>query len=418
MSLSEDILLDEQRLRDLAETELMDSSPQEYLDRYSRLASLILQVPVTLLSFVGADRQFFISQVGLSEPFATERQTLLSHSFCKYVVSTGETLNIPDARKDPLVQENPAITDLGVVAYLGIPVFSDQQNVLGSFCAIDGQPRLWTDEQVNILKGLAAAVSTEIQLRAAKKRLEATNQKLVKAEVNQNHLVHLIVHELRAPLSSFLSGIEMVQITGPLNAEQEACLKLAQRGGEDLLEMIDDLLDVHTLEKGELILNLAIFDAEEIAVGAVSQLRYLATEKSQSLQLKIAPNLPAVQGDSVLIKRVCSNLLNHAIKNTPEHGDIIFSLDACPENSGVLFRIHDHGPRIPPEQLDHVFEKFGLMDGQRLRQMPVTGLGLTYSQMIIQAHSSKIEVVSDESEGNTFSFKLSGAEKFSTASAA
>jgi two-component system, sensor histidine kinase len=399
-------LTDEERLKDLAETDLINQCPQECFDRFSRLASKILRVPVALLSFVEADRQYFISQNGLSEPYATQRQTPLSHSFCQYVVRSGQSLIISDARQNPLVKDNLAIPDLGVVAYLGIPILSERHNVLGSFCAIDGKSRIWSEEEVSILKDLAVAVSAEIHLRSAKKRLEVSNLNLRRAEKNQNNLVHMIVHDLRAPLSSFLGGMEMVQMAGPLNQEQQDFLKLAQRGGQGLLEMIHDLLDVHTIESGKLELNLASFDSEEIAVAALSQVRDAATERKQSLLLKAAPQLPAVKGDSVMIKRVCTNLLSHLIKNTPTEGEIIFSLDFTADRLWVLFCFGAKGYSIPSGQLEHIFEKFGQGEEELHHKRPSTGLRLTYSQMIVQAHGSKIEVVNEEALGSTFRFSL------------
>jgi PAS domain S-box-containing protein len=155
---------------------LLDSAPEEAFDRVTRLAARVLQVPVVLVSLVDRDRQFFKSQVGLPEPWASACQTPLSHSFCQHVVVRHSPLVIPDARLDPLVRENQAVTDLGVVAYAGVPLATREGHVLGALCAIDGEPRAWTDEDVVVLRDLAALVVTEIELRrsagAAERRAE------------------------------------------------------------------------------------------------------------------------------------------------------------------------------------------------------------------------------------------------------
>lgn len=153
----------------LAQLSLVDGPTVEGFDRLTRLATKILGVPVALVSIVERDknRQFFTSACGLGEPWASQRQTPLSHSFCQHVTASGEVLSIEDARTEPLVQGNLAIRDLNVIAYLGIPVFGPGHVTLGALCAIDSEPRKWTDQDVAILSDLAAAVTDQIGLNAA-----------------------------------------------------------------------------------------------------------------------------------------------------------------------------------------------------------------------------------------------------------
>ncbi|KEJ89155.1 hypothetical protein DSW25_12415 [Sulfitobacter donghicola DSW-25 = KCTC 12864 = JCM 14565] len=129
----------------------------------------MLGVPVALVSIVDfdEDRQFFTSAYGLGEPWASQRQTPLSHSFCQHVVTDNKPLVVKDARTHPLVRSNHAIPDLNVIAYLGIPITAPDGACLGALCAIDSQPRVWTDEDISTLTDLAASVTSQIGLRAA-----------------------------------------------------------------------------------------------------------------------------------------------------------------------------------------------------------------------------------------------------------
>ena len=154
------------RLAALHDTALLDSPSEEAFDRLTRLATRLLHVPVALVSLVDADRQFFKSCIGLPEPWASARETPLSHSFCQHAVQRASPLVIEDAREHPLVRDNLAIPDLGVVAYAGIPLATGDGLVLGSFCVIDHVPRRWTDDELATLHDLAAAVATAIELRA------------------------------------------------------------------------------------------------------------------------------------------------------------------------------------------------------------------------------------------------------------
>jgi PAS domain S-box-containing protein len=160
------VIVSPARLEALRRLELVDSSAEPAFDRLTMLAARVLKTSVVLISLVDQTRQFFKSFVGLSEPWATLRETPLSHSFCQYVVASSAPLIIDDARTHPLVQNNLAIADLNVIAYAGIPLITHEGYALGSFCAIDSTPRAWTDDEIAILEDLAAAVMTEIELRA------------------------------------------------------------------------------------------------------------------------------------------------------------------------------------------------------------------------------------------------------------
>jgi PAS domain S-box-containing protein len=151
-------------LRDL---ELLDTPTDRRLDRMTRLVSRTLEAPVALITLVDADRQYFASAVGLPEPWATRRQTPLTHSFCQHVVTTGEPLTIEDARQDARVCDNLAIPDLGVVAYAGVPLTLPDGPVLGALCAIDRSPRSWSGRDASTLEDLAASVVSELELRTA-----------------------------------------------------------------------------------------------------------------------------------------------------------------------------------------------------------------------------------------------------------
>ena len=191
-----DILLNEKRLEKLRSLRLLDSEPEPAFDRLTRLASDILDVPVSLISLLDSNRQFFKSQVGLPEPWASQRETPLSHSFCQHVVRTGESLVIEDARENDLVRENLAIRDLNVIAYAGIPLKTSDGFTLGSLCAIDSKVKQWTERDIRILTDLAASVMTEIELRnelylhqQTEKQLRASEMKFKKVAESANDAI-------------------------------------------------------------------------------------------------------------------------------------------------------------------------------------------------------------------------------------
>lgn len=158
---------DPQRLAALRATGLLDTPPAEGFDRLTDLVRRVLAVPVALVSLVDESRQFFKSQAGLKEPWASRRETPLTHSFCQYAVAAQEPLVVSDAREHPLLRDSLAIPDLGVIAYAGMPLIDEQGHALGTLCAIDTQPRFWTAEQIELLRDLARLAVDEIRLHHA-----------------------------------------------------------------------------------------------------------------------------------------------------------------------------------------------------------------------------------------------------------
>ena len=175
----------ERRLRALLEVGL-DGSGDPAFDRFARMVQRQLAVPVALVSLVDEHRQYFPGQHGLPSPWDLQRQTPLSHSFCKFVTASAQPLVVPDARLDPRVRDNLAVPDLSVVAYLGAPLSDSEDNVLGALCAIDHSPRAWTDDDLVALVDLAAACSSELRLRIEAARARAAlNRIAVLGQVSQ-----------------------------------------------------------------------------------------------------------------------------------------------------------------------------------------------------------------------------------------
>jgi PAS domain S-box-containing protein len=158
---------DPARLAVLADTKLLDRPRAPGLDRLTRLAARLLRVPTAAVSLVDADRQVFPSQFGMAQPLATIGETPLAYSFCQFVVDDDGPLVVADARGDRRVRDNLAVSELGVIAYAGMPI-RVAGHTLGSFCAIDAEPRDWSTPDLDVLEDLAAAVASEISLiRAA-----------------------------------------------------------------------------------------------------------------------------------------------------------------------------------------------------------------------------------------------------------
>src|SRR3954452_6921201 len=171
-------LADRRRVAALRDAGLLTDTAEEAYDRFTRLAATIVEAPIALFTVITEDEQQFRSQFGLEEPLATERRTPLSHSFCQYVVLSSAPLEVTDAREHPTVKGNPAIEEMQVIAYLGVPLITRKGETLGSLCAIDRRPREWTERDRMVLRDLAAATVTEVELRRTTREAVQLAEKL------------------------------------------------------------------------------------------------------------------------------------------------------------------------------------------------------------------------------------------------
>jgi PAS domain S-box-containing protein len=183
------VLADPGRLAAVHQTNLLDTPAEDAFDRVARMAARLLDVPIALVPLIEDDRQFFKACVGLPEPWASARQTPLSHSLCQHVLVARQPLAIGDTSRDPLARDNPLVRELGLAAYLGVPLIDASGYALGSMCVADHRPRDWTPDQVAILNDLAGLVMTQIQLRAELASRGELERRLIDVEASLQALL-------------------------------------------------------------------------------------------------------------------------------------------------------------------------------------------------------------------------------------
>jgi PAS domain S-box-containing protein len=170
-------ILDPERLAALRATGLLDSQEEEAFDRLTRLAAKLTGAPVTFLSLVDEDRDYYKSCFGFPEPLASDRQ-MTGTTFCHYALRSDGPLVIEDTLADPVYREVPTVASLGVRAYLGIPLRTKGVTI-GSFCAMDFQPRAWSPLQIEVMEELAASTMREIELRSAIELAQSERSRLM-----------------------------------------------------------------------------------------------------------------------------------------------------------------------------------------------------------------------------------------------
>lgn len=171
-------IADPKRLAALRRIALLDTPREECFDRLTRLGAKLTEVPATFVSLVDLHRDFYKSAFGFGEPLASVRQ-LEGRTFCHYAIATEEPLVLDDVTKELVFRDVPTVQSLGVRAYVGIPLVTEDGQVIGSFCAIDFKPKHWTERDIDILSDLARSTMREIELRMLIQESASTNLRLV-----------------------------------------------------------------------------------------------------------------------------------------------------------------------------------------------------------------------------------------------
>jgi signal transduction histidine kinase len=235
-------------------------------------------------------------------------------------------------------------------------------------------------------------------------QLQDNYAKLLELEKMRDGLTHMVIHDLRTPLTALVSGLATIGSYGDLNEIQREVLDISLNGANTLGAMINDLLDISKMEDGSLKLDYEELTAAEVIETALLQTRLLVNDKEQELLSEIAPDLPPFHADRDKLVRTLVNLIGNAIKFTPARGSITVSVAGSDDK--MTFTVADTGEGIPEEAFEQIFEKFGQVESRKSGKQMSTGLGLTFCKMAVEAHGGTIRVQSEIGQGSRFSFTI------------
>src|SRR5882724_2083959 len=210
-------------------------------------------------------------------------------------------------------------------------------------------------------------------------------------------------HELRTPLTIMRGELEAAVQNSKIDAEAREALGTVLDETVRLSKIVDQLLTMSRLDAGEAFLEISHFDFSELVRTTVEHMRLLADEKRLSLQVEAAEQVE-VEGDQSRLQQVVVNLLDNAIKYTPEGGSVRVSVRT--ESDKAVLTVTDTGIGISKEGQSHIFERFYRTDKARSRQLGGTGLGLSIVKSIGAAHGGHVSVQSADGGGSTFRFEI------------
>jgi len=225
----------------------------------------------------------------------------------------------------------------------------------------------------------------------------------------RDEFVAVVSHELRTPLTSIIGYLELLvdESGGELTSDQRSYLEIVQRSTSRLVELVGDLLLVAEAERGPLALELVDIDVAALAAHAAESARPAAD--ARGVIVRVEQGAPAtLAGDPTRLAQMLDNLVSNAIKFTPEGGRVV--IRAGQRGTDAVFEIADTGAGIADGDREHLFEPFFRSHDANARAVPGTGLGLTISKAIIDAHQGTIEVESTGA-GTTFRVRLPAGER-------
>ena len=226
-------------------------------------------------------------------------------------------------------------------------------------------------------------------------------------EEAQEQLTEMIVHDLRSPLTAILGSIKLLDKSlapEPQNAVVSQALWVSRRSVQQMLSLVNSLLDIAKLESGELELERTPVDLGPLCQDLLNTFQPEANEQGIILELDIADDTPTINADTEKIQRVLINLLDNALKFTPEGGSVKIRTSKG-EAQEVRLEIADTGPGIPEEFRQKIFERFAQVPGRTGRRRG-TGLGLAFAKLAVDAHGGKIWIEDNAGGGTVFIVSL------------
>jgi PAS domain S-box-containing protein/diguanylate cyclase (GGDEF)-like protein len=251
----------------------------------------------------------------------------------------------------------------------------------------------------------------------------------------KSEFISVVGHELRTPLTSMRNAVDIIlgETTGPINKDQRRFLSMAERNIDRLTGIINELLDISKIESGKIRVEFKPIALDALLDTIMASLASKTKEKSISIHKEIPSDLPQAYGDSDKLEQIFINLLDNAIKFTPERGGIYITAKLVQnekrlvgtgeepkvvwmeelgvrsselDNNFMEISVTDTGMGIPADELEKIFDRFYQVEESLTKEIKGTGLGLAIAKGLIEAHGGKIWVESKVDKGTKFTFTL------------
>ncbi len=364
-----------------------------------------------------------LSSSGLSKKFLESNIPLLERIF-RDCFEKGEWLRIGNIKdlpdfSDPLLKED-------IRSLIAVPI-NFQTTTLAVLSVMDRRQRDYTEKDNLILSILSSFASVilgkgfplmeDADVEKKIEELQRTNIELERLNNAKARFIANMSHEFRTPLNTILGFSEVLleKIQGGLSPEQERYIRNIHNAGKYLLELINNVLDLSKIESGKYDMVYETFSLKETVEDVIKTIELMASRKNIRVHLNIQEGVGDITADRIKLKQILYNLLNNAIKFTPEAGRIglVITKDKNiagrygslpPDAEVILCSVWDTGIGIKPEDQARIFDEFEQADSSLSRQVGGAGLGLALTKRLVELHGGELSLESAPGKGSTFTF--------------
>jgi signal transduction histidine kinase len=381
------------RLSALYSLNVLDSPAEKDFDDIVALAAAICGTPMSLVSLIDVDRQWFKARIG-TDLTETPREI----SFCSHAILGKDLLVVPDAREDSRFADNPLVGDEGGIRfYAGAPLVTTDGFALGTLCVIDSEPRRLDLEQTQALRALARQVTSQLELRRYSVALANTTARLQELERHKDDLAELVGGKLRAPLRLMGSYLSELGRTGFHDAELAQLVGRATSAHvRQFTELIEHLNTMADAGIGAASLHMRQIDLTRLTQRAVEAVRPIAaTKQIWILNHAGGPALPIV-ADPVRLEQVLMHLLFAAVKYTPAGGRVRVGTEL---ESGPTVRLDDMDmpDGMRPDLFPHLY--YGAIANPA--DVPGPDRGLAVAKRVLDAHHATVALSDRPGDGTS-----------------
>lgn len=383
-----------ERLRALKAYHILDTPAEKEFDDITALAAHICGTPISLITLITEERQWFKSKVG-TDVCELPR----SVSFCQHTILQDSLLEVEDTLEDERFRQNVLVTNTPHIRfYAGAQLVTSKGHRLGSLCVLDTMPRKLTEAQRHALITLARQVIANFELRLKQEQLEKEKQQLKAANEKLEQFVRMVSHDLKEPIMNISTITEWLQ--DDLNAKDftnmASNLHLIKDSTKAMEDLVMGLLQYAMTQVKDL-------PKEEVDVYSLVQGLIEDHTGSREMQAHVSPDLPVLTTERVLLQQVFANLISNAFKyHHTGKGNLWVSVEGKSETH-YTFCVKDDGPGIPPQHQERVFGMFQRL----LRDTSKTqgsGIGLATVKKIVEDKGGRIWIESETDQGSTFYF--------------
>ena len=309
-------------------------------------------------------------------------------------------VNMPEMNGYEVCEQLKADTRLAGIPVIFVSALGETMDKVRGF-AVGGVDYITKPFQLDEVR---ARVTAHLELRRQRRELQASYDKLRESERLRDSLVHMIVHDLRSPLTAISAYLQLFgqEAKEKLGAETKEDIASAMHATRNMVRMINGILDVSKMEAQMMKLDLRECDLVQVVGQSLDDLESLVGARRLAFERPAAP--ARVLADQEIVSRIVQNLLANALRFTPADGEIRVGVVVEAEHVRVF--VADTGPGIPPDFRESIFDKFVQLDGSALHRNRTTGLGLAFCKLAVEAHGGRIGVDSELGKGSSFWFTL------------